>query len=295
MWRRLGRGWSMARASFSVLKRYPRLTILPVISTGVSLLVVGLLFLSLLPQLPRLHALTGGVWQWLGEDSGRVWYFLALFVVVYALTAVAVFCNVALIHCALRALAGEEASIRGGLATASGRLPQILGWALVVSTIGIALKVLHNFLENLGFIGELLGGVLEFGWSASTYFVVPVLAAEGVGPIAGIRRSAALVRGKWGESLAGEGRFGLVTVLFLLQAALVLVVGLSLTNEYGAGALIGPLVMALGVLYALGAMMVLQALNVIFQAGVYVYARTGRVPPALDAELVAGAFRRKDA
>jgi len=34
-----------------------------------------------------------------------------------------------------------------------------------------------------------------------------------------IRRSSAILRAKWGESLAGEARFGLVGLVFYLQAA----------------------------------------------------------------------------
>jgi hypothetical protein len=50
--------------------------------------------------------------------------------------------------------------------------------------------------------------------------------------------------------------------------------------------------MVLGVLYGLGTIVVVQALSTIFQAGVYIYASTGVVPP-LDPELIEGAFGRK--
>jgi hypothetical protein len=49
-----------------------------------------------------------------------------------------------------------------------------------------------------------------------TYFVLPVLAAERLGPIAAVRRSSAILRSKWGESLAGEARFGLIGLLFVV-------------------------------------------------------------------------------
>jgi hypothetical protein len=51
--------------------------------------------------------------------------------------------------------------------------------------------------------------------------------------------------------------------------------------------------MALGVIYGLIIMVVLQALTTIFQAGLYVYATTGTVPPSLDRDLLEGAFRPK--
>jgi hypothetical protein len=51
--------------------------------------------------------------------------------------------------------------------------------------------------------------------------------------------------------------------------------------------------MALGAVYGIVAIVLLQALSAIFQAGVYVYASTGALPPALDPDHIAGAFRRK--
>jgi hypothetical protein len=175
-------------------------------------------------------------------------------------------------------------------------LPQILGWALIASTVGVLLNALEGFLkEKLGFIGQLIAGVFEFGWAIATYFVLPVVAAEKVGPITALRRSSAIVRSKWGESVGGELRFGLFGILFFLLAALVFFAGLALVFSYGATGLatLGFLLMALGVLFALATIVVLQALSAIFQAGLYVYATTGNVPPSLDRTLLEGAFRPK--
>ncbi len=294
---KLGRGWAMARTSFSVLKRYPRLVVFPLISGGIFLLVAGLIVASLLPRLGRLHAVAGPFWDWLGPDSvAHPLFYVAIAVVLYVLIATGVFFNVALIHCAFDCHAGREPSLGGGVNAAAGCLPQILGWALVAATVGMLLNALESFLEDkLGIFGTLLGGLLEFGWSAVTYFVLPVLAAERLGPIAALRRSSEILREKWGESLAGEARFSLLVFLFVLQAAALFAGGLAivLSDHPGAFAPFGPLLIALGILYAIATMVVFQTLSTIFQAGVYVYATTGQVPASLDAELVTTAFRPK--
>ena len=62
---------------------------------------------------------------------------------------------------------------------------------------------------------------------------MPVLAAEGVGPISAIRRAPTLLRSKWGESLAGEARFGLLGTVLCLQALLIFLVGLVLSGMRG--------------------------------------------------------------
>jgi len=294
---RLSRGWSMARASFTVLKQYPRLAILPAMSGAIFLLVAGVVLASLLPQLGLAHNTTSSIWNWLGDGkSPSIWFYVAGFAVVFVMTAMAIFFNVALIHCALRAHAGETPSIRAGLAAAVSLLPQILGWALVTTTIGIVLNMITDALKDyLGFLGGLLGGLLELSWAVITYFVVPVLVTEKVGPIAAVKRSAAVLRSKWGESLAGEARIGLLGTLFFLLSALIFAGGAALVFSKGAMAMagIGVILMVLGVLAAIVSMVVVQTLSTIFQSGVYIYATTGQVPPSLDRDLVEGAFQPK--
>jgi hypothetical protein len=288
---RLSRGWAMARESFAVLKRHPRLAILPMISGVVLWLVVGLIILSMVP------VVVSGKADALGSDTaGQVAFYAALFVALYVLTVVVVFFNVALIACCLRVHAGEEPSIGAGISAAFGRLPQILGWALVSATVGVALNVLENALKNnLGILGSLIGGLFEFAWAVVSNFVLPVLVVEGLGPIAALRRSSEILRSKWGESLAGEARFGLIGILFFLQALLLFFIGLALALSHGPTAFagLGPILMTLGVLYGIAIVVVLQTLAIIFQSGVYLYATTGQVPSSLDPELVTSTFRPK--
>jgi len=294
---RLSRGWSMAKASFAVLKQHPKLAILPLMSGTIFLIVAGAILASLMPQLGSVHFASNSIWKWLGSDQGPgILLYVSAFGVLYVMTAVAIFFNVALIYCALRALAGEEPSIRGGLKAAVALLPQILGWALVATTIGFLLNMITEALkEYLGFLGGLLGGLLEFSWAVITYFVVPVLVTEKVGPITAVKRSASILRAKWGESLAGEARIGLLGILFFLLSALVFAGGAALVFSKGAMAMagIGVVLMVIGVLAAITSMVVVSTLSTIFQSGVYLYATTGQVPASLDRDLVEAAFQPK--
>ena len=287
----------MAKASFAVLKQYPKLAILPVMSGTIFLIVAGAILASLMPQFGSVHFASNSIWKWLGSDQGPgILFYVSAFGVLFVMTAVAIFFNVALIHCALRALAGEEPSIRAGLKAAVALLPQILGWALVATTIGFVLNMITDTLKDyLGFLGGLLGGLLEFSWAVITYFVVPVLVTEKVGPITAVKRSASILRAKWGELLAGEARIGLLGMLFFLLSALVFAGGAALVFSKGATAMagIGVILMVIGVLAAITSMVVVSTLSTIFQSGVYLYATTGQVPASLDRELVESAFQPK--
>jgi hypothetical protein len=84
-------------------------------------------------------------------------------------------------------------------------------------------------------------------------------------------------------------------ILFFLQAAVLFFAGLAIMLSYGPAAMagLGALLMGLGIACGLATMVVLQALGIIFQARVCVYASTGVVPPSLDRDLTENAFRRK--
>jgi hypothetical protein len=145
----------MARACSAILKQHPKLAILPAVSGAILLSVFGLILFSFFPKAGALHTGARGLVKWFGED-GYGWYMACLFALVYMMTVVSLFANAALIHCAVQAHAGNSPSIRAGLNAAGARFAKILGWALIATTVGIALHTLRGTLERLGFLGDLL-------------------------------------------------------------------------------------------------------------------------------------------
>lgn len=298
MWEHFKRGWAMAKASSLILRRYPKLALLPSVS-GLAIVLVAILpFIgSLMPQTGPLHTAMKAAWSLIGEPTAtNPRLYAAGFAGLYVITVIAIFFNVALLFCALRCLEGETPTLRGGLKAALGRMPQILGWAAVSLTVGIVLSMVQDFLERyLSFLGTFIGGVLNIGWAALTYFVMPVLVVEKVGPITAVRRSAAILRAKWGASVGGEGRLTVIGLLVVIPATLVGVIGGAIVSQYGvtAYAAAGPILIGLAVATVLATLIALQALGAIFQAGVYLYASNGAVPAGMDNEMLENAFKTK--
>ena len=291
MFERIGRGWGIAKASWSVLKLHPKLLVLPILSGIAFLLLVGSIAMSVYAGATGQRA-----YQFFDViDNVRfdqpVVYILA-FAFYFVCAFIAIFFNAALVFCALEAFAGRVPSLRSGLGTALGRLPQILGWALVSATVGLLLNLLQSTLrDKLGFLGSLLGGLLEFAWAVVTAFVVPVLVVDGVGPIEAVKRSSGILKRTWGESVGGEGGLGIISFLLLLPAFLV--IGLAVA---GTGETVGAVLLVLlpfVVLYVIALSVVFTALGTIFRTGTYIYATTGKAPSNMDLALLQGAFRKK--
>lgn len=287
MFERMRRGWGIAKASWSVLKLHPKLLVFPIIS-GLSLIaLVGAIGISMYLERSHMAALM----EFLKKDNPHdpIVYAVA-FVFYFVCSFIVIFFNAALVFCAMQAFAGTTPSLRAGLSTAAGRLPQILGWTLVAATVGVLLNALQNTLrDRLGFLGTLLGGLLEFGWAVATFFVIPVVVVDGLGPIAAVKRSAAILKRTWGESLGGEGGLGIIAFAASVPAiALLALVGAIA----GKGA--GVAIIVVAVLYLIALSIVFATLGAIFRTGAYIYATTGEAPSSMDPKLLQASFRKKD-
>jgi Family of unknown function (DUF6159) len=289
---RIQRGLAMVKATCAVLTRHPRLLILPAISAAALVGALGMLLVGITIEAGSFRA-AGELVKSLEKYFTDQWIvgIACLGLIGFGLTTISVFINSALVFCTLRCFAGEEPSIRAGFAVARGRLPQILGWALVATIVGGIVTIVQETLKDkLGFLGGLLGGLMDITWAAVTYFVLPVLVIENLGPIGAVKRSSAILRQTFGETVVGGTGLTAIGMLLALPAILVMVAGITLSVATGTGS-IAMLLFVAGVLYCLVVSAIMGTLGTIFQTGLYVYATTGQAP--LDEDLLKSAFQSK--
>jgi len=199
---RLSNGWEMGMTSLRMIQDHPKLLLYPVFS-GLSLVMV-------------LATFFGGVATTIGldfegwaQDAGIAQYLLVFgyYLLNYF---VIVFFNVGLVYSAKRIFEGHEVTLTEGLNFSYSRIGAILQWAILAATVGV---ILRNLQERLGIIGEIIIGIIGVVWSVATYFVVPVIAFENLPPIEAVKRSGAIIRQKWGESVAANISFGMFSLL----------------------------------------------------------------------------------
>ncbi len=129
------------------------------------------------------------------------WFYAWLFAMYVAQYFVIIFFNTALVGAAMARLDGRDPTVRSALKVAASRIGPIFGYAVISATVGVLLRA---FAERLGFIGRLVVAGVGVAWTVATFLVVPILAAEGIGPLAAIAKSGALLRKSWGENLIGN-------------------------------------------------------------------------------------------
>lgn len=196
---KLSNGWELAQNSFAVLRENKQLLLFPILS-GTSLLLVMAAFAI------TVFGFAG--WDFDNIQSiGRVGMYAIAFGFYLINYFVIVFFNMALIHCANLYFNGEEPTISKGIQFSLSRIGTIFSWALVAATVGLVLRIIQ---QNVGWIGKIITGIIGMVWGVTTFFVVPVLAYENVGPLEAIKRSGSLMKQKWGESLGAGFSMGIV-------------------------------------------------------------------------------------
>ncbi|MBI5856675.1 MAG: hypothetical protein HZB42_03410 [Sphingobacteriales bacterium] len=272
---RLSNGWNIAMNSFKVLKENKQLIIFPVLS-GLSLLVIIGSFFFLTWK--------SGIWD--DEQnlipSNSMGYYLIIFGIYLVNYFIVVFFNMALIHCTRLYFRGEEVTVRAGMQYSFSRIGAIFSWACFAATIGLLLKVIQ---ENVGWLGKIITGLIGVMWSIATFFVVPVIAYENLGPLQAFKRSSLLMKEKWGESLAATFSFGLIQFLGILAAGIPL---------YLIGSLIHPVAaIGLAVLGVFIVISIISATETIFVSAVY-HNITGDPVKHLDLQMVEKLFEKKE-
>jgi hypothetical protein len=281
---RFERSCRLIAASWQVLRSDRELLVLPVMSAVATALVVASFAVAAFAggEFDALHA--GGTGS-APDVSVYAWCF-AFYVVQYG---VVIFFNTALVGAALERLDGGDPTLGSALALAWRRIGAILGYAVVSATVGVVLRMVS---ERLGLIGRLIGLGAGLAWTVMTFLVVPVLAAEGVGPIAAVEKSALLLRRSWGENLMGSAGISLVMSALM---AIIMVVGVAggIVSLNRGDTVAGVALLAASVPLVLGVLLVGAALSAIYQAAVYYYAVAGEPPSGFDRDLLRTAFGRK--
>jgi len=272
---RLSNGWAITQSSFAILKKNKQLLIFPVLSGAALLLIIASIVV------PFIAAAGWDVdnISFNFDNEAAPYLFMFLFYLINYF--VVVFFNMALVHCTKLYLQGEEVTVMAGIKFSLSRIGVIFSWAMFAATVGTILRAIQ---EESGWVGRLIAGALGLVWGITTFFVVPVIAYENLGPLKAFKRSALLMKEKWGESIGATFSLGLIK--FVCTVLIVIVCGL-IAN------FIHPVLgIGLGVLLLFIMLTVISAAETVFISLVYQNIN-GNVEEHFDQQLIDGLFAKK--
>ena len=253
---------ALAKVSWRVLRKDRELLVIPVLSFLASIAALALIWL------PTLSAVDASGLAGESEDPGIILLVVGV-ITAMALSIISVFFNGALVAGAHERLSGGDPTVRSALGRAVSRLPGLLPWAILTGTVGLVLQAAR---ERAGWLGRFVVNMVGMAWETATFLVVPAVVIDNHGAVSGLKASASLLKRTWGENIAARVGFGLLGIIAIIPAVVVVAAAGALG---GAALILGILV---AVPYVALLVVVLTALNAVFQTALYLYATTGSVP-----------------
>jgi hypothetical protein len=272
---RIRRGIWLTRKAWTLMADGHRMWMLPIVAAVTLAIAAVLIFVPLgllLGEHGRSAALVAGA-----VGAG------------FVLTTISTFFSVAFLGQVDAHIEGRVLTPSEALGFARGRLGAIVGWALLTTVVGTALRALRNVSG-----GELIAGIISvlggLAWALASFFVVPVLAVEGVGPIDALKRSVEAFKRRWGEQVTGDfvigGLHALAFLFFLVVAVSGVFVGASVP-------VVGIVIVVAGVSGILATIVVAGTVSRVFSLVVYRYAMGRPLPAPFTEADIAATFKPK--
>ena len=208
-----------------------------------------------------------------GQESRLL---LAVVITYLPSTLLSTFIGVALCAAVSAAMDGDHLSLAQALAVPARRLGQIFLWSLLAAGVGLLLEQLA---ARLPFGGRLVTWLAGMAWSIGTLFVLPILALDGCDAPECMRRSASLVKQRWGEGITGNLVIGAWSAVLVIPLGIAAGVAQAATHSRTTTWLI-----LVGVLMVTGS--ITWAATRVFSVALYGYATAGEAAgPFADSDL----------
>lgn len=284
------RSWKLAKLSFGVIGKDKEILAFPIVGgfLGVILVVIILIL--------RLFNIIVSTLQG-GSEAFGVMDFLLVVIGYFGLVFITVFTEACVVYTAKKRLQGGDAGFFESIGVAFSKFPALIGWSLITGTVGLLLKILENAVEKAKGAGKFImlamTSLLGLAWTVLTAFVVQGIVIDSAGPFEAIKESSLLLKKTWGERVIRQFGFGAVVFILALIGALILVplfvVAIISSSGVGAG-----IVMAIGVLYIFGLILLFEVAEDVYMTALYIYATTGKIPEGFDEEVMSEAFKTEE-
>ncbi|MEI6795380.1 MAG: DUF6159 family protein [Methanomassiliicoccales archaeon] len=273
---KIGRGMELAKLSWAVLMKEKGLMIFPIISGILTMIVAASFFVPL------------ALWGVFEDANSLNWWLLIIPIFLFYLVTyfIIIFFNSALVACVMYSFDGGKPTLPYGIAEARKHMRQVLAWAAVSATVGLVLKMISQEGGIFGQIAAMLAGV---AWTIASYFVIPIIVMEGLGPKAALKRSAGLFKTTWGEAAISNIGIGLIFFALCLLGFIPMFLAF-----YSGSFIIMIGLLAFTLIYWIILGIISSALTTIVMSALYRFATTGKTSANFNVDLLKEPFPQKN-
>ena len=266
------KGGTLVKAAWSALRADKELLSLPVVGGVASLL-------ALVPLFVIGIVLNAGSQD--GSDPMPVLIVVAV-LTAFLVAIVTTFFSVALAAGAHERMGGGNPTVKSAAAVAWKRKKGVIGWALLSTTVGLILQLIKDNVKGAGAIISFLGNL---AWAVASFFAIPIIAANDVGPIEALKSSVATMKQRWGSSARVQLRLGLYGLALALGIVVAIVVVAMAAKASAVLAVLLGIVLGAALLYAV---LLLNAVSAYARVALYRYS-AGMPTPGFGSNLLEAA------
>ena len=290
----IGRGWTLSKLSFSVVKADPELllyTFLSGMMVFITIIAAGYPGYEAEQSDENHWAMTDQVIDpetdepkmVMNEETGKLepvgreptgeymaWIFLTYMVG----SIIVVFWNSAIIVSAHERLTGGDPTIMTGIKAAFSRIHIIILWGIIAGTVGLLLRIARDAAKKnskgpIKIVALVVLWMVEIAWWIYTFFIIPMIVLEKKGIREGLRDSRSLFGKTWGENVTSGLGIGIITLVGIIVSLLISYLVFMISPIAGiitAAALIGILILWT------------NTAEVVVVAALYEFSKTGKMP-----------------
>jgi hypothetical protein len=279
----IGRGWTLSKLSFSVVKADPELLLYTFLSAIMVFATIGA------ASYPVYEAdqTTESHWAFTnekidtqtGESIGGEMteaYMAWIFVTYMIGSIVVVFWNTAIIASAHERLTGGDPTIMTGIRAAFSRIHIIILWGIIAGTVGLLLRIARDAIQNndkahpaMKMVAYIMLLLVEVAWWMYTFFIIPMIVLEKKGIREGLRDGRSLFGKTWGENVTSGLGIGLISLIGIAISLGISFLIFMISPMLGIT--VGVILVGILILWA-------NTAEVVVVAALYEFAKTGKMP-----------------
>lgn len=279
MFERMRSGWRLAKQVRKSVSKDRSLYIFPVLSGIVGVLLFAVTFASLFITIPT------------NTNGSHTFLYVGGFILAYVIVG---FSSTYFLVAMLIAYRAYSSSSPIGMGEAFSRAwaykVQILEWALFYTILVMILRVIESRFR--GIVQLAIGVVGSFMIAIATFFAIPAILAEKLGPIKAVEKSVGTIRSNFGMTFGGVTYVDIYTLGFILGGfflfiiSLVFLVGIT-------GAFLGIVLAATGiVIMAFGIILNYTYMNVL-KLILFDYLNGGGLPDGFNENDIKNSIRKR--
>jgi len=204
-------GYLIAAGSFKILEQNKSIMLFPLFSLIINLAIIGIGVAGYC-----YFTATGAIDPNAAQDSQvtsqNIYYYLGYFLLYIVVVFIASFFHAGMIAMVNAHLKGRKMSFSQGFGIAVKLSGKILCWSVIAATIGVILTIANRFKS----ISRIIANIFGAAWDIITFFILPVLILEKETVGGSIKRSAAVFKSKWSETIIANFSLGLFFMVAIL-------------------------------------------------------------------------------